>query len=433
MQQPEEESSALPRISQVNDHGREVRADTLRPLAPISEPDRIASLDVLRGVAVLGILVMNIQAFSMVHAAYVNPTAYGSLEGADGAVWLLSHVLAKRKFMTIFSMLFGAGIIVLTSRAEARGRSALRLHYRRTLWLILFGLLHAYLLWTGDILYAYGMSALVAYWLRRLPPRWLVLIALVLLAIPSGVMMAMDWSIRFWSPEQYEAALWGWAPGTEEVEYQMSVYRGSWLHQLPDRAHIAFWGQTASFGMFGVWRILGCMFLGMALYRLGVFSASRSVRFYLALIVAAVLAGLPVTLLGVWLCHRNDWSLHYSMFQGKQFNYWASIPVALGWVGLVMLLCRSAGLEWMKRPLAAVGRTALSNYLFQTVICTTIFFGHGFSLFGRVSRVQQILFVLAIWVVQIVGSSLWMRYFRLGPLEWLWRSLSYWRFQPMLR
>ena len=121
------------------------------------------------------------------------------------------------------------------------------------------------------------------------------------------------------------------------------------------------------------------------------------------------------------------------MYQGSQFNYWASILLALGWVAFVMLLCKSGRLKWIERPLAAVGRTALSNYLFQTMICTTIFYGQGLGLFGRVSRVQQALFVAGIWVVQIVVSSLWMNRFRFGPAEWLWRSLSYWRMQPMLR
>ena len=402
-------------------------------LAPVSERERIVSLDVLRGVALLGILVMNIQAFSMIHAAYLNPTAYGSLEGANGAVWLISHVLASRKFMTIFSMLFGAGIIVLTSRAVARGRSALGLHYRRTAWLILFGLLHAYLLWVGDILYAYGMSALVAYWLRRVPPGWLILIAVVLLAIPSVLKMRIAGSIPSWTQEQYENAVWSWAPDAGAIEAETSVFRGSWLEQMPDRAYIAFRAQTISFGMSTVWRVLGCMFLGMALYKLNVFSAARSVRFYLVMLAAAVVVGLPVTLLGVWICHLDGWSIEYSEFQGSQFNYWASIPVALGWVAIVMLVCKSPKLLRLARPLAAVGRTALSNYLLQTIICTTIFYGHGFGLFGQVSRVHQTLFVIAIWVVQLVISPLWMSRFRFGPVEWLWRSLSYWRIQPMRR
>ena len=121
------------------------------------------------------------------------------------------------------------------------------------------------------------------------------------------------------------------------------------------------------------------------------------------------------------------------MFLGSQFNYWASILVALGWVGLVMLVCKSDLLRPLTRPFAAVGRMAFSNYIMHTVICTTIFYGHGFGLYGYAERWQQVCVVVAIWGVQLAISPLWLKYFRFGPLEWLWRSLSYWRLQPFLR
>jgi len=152
---------------------------------PAADPERIVPIDVLRGFALLGILVMNIQSFAMPDAAYMNPTAYGDLSGANFAVWLLSHVFADQKFMTIFSMLFGAGIVLMTSRAEARqGRSA-ALHYRRmgALWVI--GMLHAYLLWYGDILYSYAMCGLLVYLFRNFRPRWLMTLGLISITIPA--------------------------------------------------------------------------------------------------------------------------------------------------------------------------------------------------------------------------------------------------------
>src|SRR5712692_4927581 len=144
-------------------------------LDAIPEPERIASLDVLRGLAVLGILVMNIQSFAMIEAAYSNPTAFGDLKGANYLVWLLSHVLADQKFMTIFSMLFGAGIVLMTGRREQAGRRSAAVHYRRMGVLALFGLLHAYLLWYGDILFSYALCGMVAYLFRRLRPQFLLL------------------------------------------------------------------------------------------------------------------------------------------------------------------------------------------------------------------------------------------------------------------
>jgi uncharacterized protein len=149
---------------------------------PVTEKERIVSIDVLRGFALLGILPMNIQYFSMISAAYENPTAYGDLKGANYWVWLLCHVLADQKFMTIFSMLFGAGILLMTSRIEATGKPSAALHYRRMGWLILFGLAHAYLLWSGDILVAYGMCGLLVYLFRKLRPRTLLVLALLTIA-----------------------------------------------------------------------------------------------------------------------------------------------------------------------------------------------------------------------------------------------------------
>jgi len=158
--------------------------------SPAGDPDRVESIDALRGFAVLGILLMNVQSFAMPEAAYINPTAYGRLDGANGWAWLVSHVLADRKFMAIFSMLFGAGILLFTRRAEARGDSPVRLHVRRMLWLVVFGLAHAYLLWYGDILVAYGICGLLAYPLRHLRPGRRFVLGLALLAVASGLALA---------------------------------------------------------------------------------------------------------------------------------------------------------------------------------------------------------------------------------------------------
>jgi uncharacterized protein len=170
----------------------------------------------------------------------------------------------------------------------------------------------------------------------------------------------------------------------------------------------------------------------MALYRLGVLSAQRSAACYSWMIIAGVLIGLPLVAYGVHWNEANAWGPQ-SMFYGFQFNYWGSIPVSLGWIGAVMLLCRSGMLAWLRSRLAAVGRLAFSNYILQSLICTTIFYGHGFGLFGEVERVGQIAIVAGIWLFQLLVSPLWLRRFRFGPLEWLWRSLTYGRRQPFVR
>ena len=152
-------------------------------ILPVLPSERILSLDVLRGFAILGILFMNIQSFSMIEAAYINPTAYGDLTGINKWVWIISHIFTDQKFMTLFSLLFGAGIILITDRADLKGISAAGLHYRRTFWLLLIGLIHAYLLWHGDILVIYAMCALIVYAFRKLSPKKFLIYVLITISI----------------------------------------------------------------------------------------------------------------------------------------------------------------------------------------------------------------------------------------------------------
>ena len=404
-----------------------------QPVGPITGSQRILSLDVLRGVAVLGILVMNIQSFSMIMAAYMNPTTYGDLEGVNWWIWYLGHLLVDQKFMTIFSMLFGAGVVVMTSRREATGQSSAGVHYRRMGWLLLFGLLHAYLLWYGDILYYYALCGMLIWLFRKLPPWLLIMLGFISVAVASVFAFLSGFAlVEGWMP--VEAIADDWVPTKDMVEAEIAAYRGSWLDQMTGhRVEAAFFFETFLF-LFGIsWRAGGMMLIGMALGTLGVFSAARSRRFYLGLVGAAAIVGLPAVMYGV---HRNveaDWALKYSFFFGTAFNYWGSILVALGWVGAVMLVCKSDSLRPLTRPFAAVGRMALTNYLMQTVLCTFIFYGHGLGQFGMFERWQQGLVVVVIWVLQLVVSPIWLRHFRFGPAEWLWRSLTYMELQPMRR
>ncbi len=214
---------------------------------PITETERIESLDVLRGFAVLGILVMNIQSFSMIGAAYLNPTAYGDLTGANYMVWLFSHVLTDRKFMTLFSMLFGAGIVLMTSRREAGGGRTAGVHYRRMGLLLLVGLLHAYLLWYGDILHAYALCGFIVYLFRRWRPRTLIVVGLLSVAFASALAVFFDWSIQYWPPESLEDMMKSWAPSDAVIAKEVTSYRGGWVEQLPHRALIAVFFQTLIF------------------------------------------------------------------------------------------------------------------------------------------------------------------------------------------
>ncbi|HLJ92928.1 MAG TPA: DUF418 domain-containing protein [Gemmataceae bacterium] len=404
-------------------------------LDAIPEAERIGSLDVLRGLAMLGILVMNIQSFAMIEAAYSNPTAYGDLEGANYAVWLLSHVLADQKFMTIFAMLFGAGIVLMTSRREKAGLTSAGVHYRRMGALALFGLLHAYLLWYGDILFSYALCGMLVYPLRRLHSGIQLVLGIVCIAAPSVLLLLLGGLLAWISAsphvseavrEQIKEGLQrSWQPSAEVIEAELAAYRGSWLQEFEERWPSTLAVQTAGFLFLVFWRAGGLMLVGMALFRLGFFSAARSSATYWGLVAAALCLGVPVILYGVQWNFAEEWDALYAIFIGTQFNYWGSILVSLGWVGLAMLVYQQPWLRKLIRPLAAVGRMAFTNYLMQTVICTTIFYGYGFGLFGRVDRVGQIGIVFGIWIFQILASLLWLHLFRLGPAEWLWRCLTY--------
>ena len=391
--------------------------------SPTPPADRILGLDVLRGFALLGIIVINIQAFAMPFATLNNPTAYGDLTGANYLVWVVSHVLAKRKFITLFSLLFGAGI-VLFARSK-REDEATRLHYRRTAFLLAAGLAHAYLLWYGDILVPYAVCGLVVFFVRDWEPRLLARVGLLLLAVPALMYIASGVSL-----ESTQAVLAQWSPGEAAIAAEIDTYRSGWLAQFDHRIPTAISQQTSGFVALIFWRTSGLMLWGMALFKWGVLSNERSAGFYRRLLAGGLLGGIPLILAGVWYNEAVDWSVR-ALFFGSQFNYWGSLLLAGAYIGGVMLFCRRFGGGVVTGALSAVGRTAFSNYILQTVIATTIFYGHGLGLFGRVSRVEQAGVVVAIWVVQIVLSVLWLRFFRFGPLEWLWRTVTYGERQPL--
>lgn len=405
---------------------------TIHPAARVGSA-RITSLDVLRGFALLGIIVMNVQSFSMPVAAYFNPTAYGRLEGANGLAWLASHVLVDQKFMNIFSILFGAGIFLFADRAEARGVKPGRLHYRRTLWLLAFGLVHAYLLWYGDVLTIYALCALVIYPLRRLSPGRLAALGITLFGIGSVIFLAAGATFASWSPAMQDEMRESWAPSEASLAAEVAAYQGSWLDAFAARAHEAMNIHTVYFAGWLFWRVSGLMLLGMALLKWGFLSAERAPREYALVAAAGLGAGIPLIALGVRENWRHGWSVEYSMFFGSQFNAWGALLVAMGYAALVLLVCRTGRLARARGLLANVGRTAFSSYIFQTIAMTTIFYGHGLGLFGQASRTTQIVVALVVIVANVAASTLWLRRFRMGPLEWAWRSLTYWKRQPMTR
>ncbi len=422
--------------------------------APVTPAERINSIDVVRGFALLGILAMNIGIFAL-PMTYFNPTRAGGFTGLNFAVWAVDYLVFAGKMMSIFSMLFGAGLVLLTDRALARGGKPARVFYRRAGVLLVFGLLHAYLLWDGDILYSYALGGMVAYLFRKRSPFTLIVVGVLILLPPiafargfaSYLDRARGAAVRVEAAqaagkgvskeEKGLAEAWKrmrsqFEPDAEHIERTIRIYgRGSYLKIARERAPESFFMQTLLFGTVVGWVALGRILIGMGLMKLGVFAGERSRRFYLVLMLLGYGLGLPLVATGAFGLIRNHFDFVYKFSGGMDYNSFGSILVALGHVGALLLVYKAGALEWLTRRLASVGRMALSNYLAQTIICTTLFYGYGFGLFGKLDRVQLAGVVVAIWALQLWYSPIWLKYFRFGPFEWLWRTLTYGKAQPM--
>lgn len=400
-----------------------------RSLYPTASRDRIVSIDILRGVAVLGILIMNIQSFSMISAAYINPTAYGNLTGINKWVWILSHLMASNKFMSIFSLLFGAGVVIFTNRAIEKGRNATKLFYRRTFWLLIFGLLHAYMIWYGDILTSYALCGFLVFLFRKMKPKKLIIFASIFFVIPVGLNLLAGTSVPGWPEPQYTEAADGWLPPAIEVQKQVESYQSNWVGQMTARVKMAVFMQTFLFLWGSFWQVMAMMLLGMALYKTGILTAQRSNNFYWRMSLIGLIIGFMVSGFGVYQNFKADWFYNYSMFFGSQYNYIGSLATALGYIGLVMIFCKSSGFNYVKKILSSVGKMALTNYILMSLLAMFIFYGNGLGFFGLVARWEQLLIVIGIWFVILAISPVFLKNFYYGPLEWIWRVLTYWQIQ----
>lgn len=401
---------------------------TTEPI-PLGEKGRFESLDVLRGFAVLGIFAINIWYFALPSVFFSNPTALGPLEGTDRIVWIVTYVFIAFKFITLFSGLFGAGITLMAERSSPG------LHTRRMLILLASGLIHAYLIWPGDILFTYAVCGLLAVGMRRWSPVSLTITGAILVTIGFAITYLLIGSMSFMTPEQLaEQESMMWRPPMELIdEATLARQTGGFWEQVQINAGEAIFFQTFLLLMQSLWRTLGVMALGMAFMKWGILTGERSIRFYT--IMAVLGFGLGMPLVGASVAHRimTDWAMLPTMLTAESLNYWGSLPMAAGYMGLIMLLVKSGAFEAVRRVLAAAGRMAFTNYIMQSVITVTIMYGYGFGLFGTFSVSELGGIVLAVWGVQLLWSVLWLRAFQFGPLEWLWRSLTYGTFAPMRR
>jgi uncharacterized protein len=427
---------------------------------PVQEQERIRSIDVLRGLALLGILPVNIIAFAHIEDAYQFPTLAGGFTGVNYFVWLFTHVVFEGKMVSLFSMLFGAGLFLQVDRAERRrGRvgSARGLYFRRVGWLLLFGLAHAYLLWYGDILTYYALIGMLVYWMRRLYPLTLfltgsILILLGPLLIVGLLLLAVQPPGSRPPPEPAAASA---SPGGSETppapdeaakkrrqekqspakiaEREREIREAGFFDLVRIRAPLTLFFEVKILLAYGLWRILGLMLWGIALVKWHGLSAQWSPRAYRACILVGFGIGLLLTLLSVGIVQLRDFALFQTKMAYSTIDYFGSLFMAAGYFGLIMLIVQKGWLSALQDRLAAVGQMAFTNYLTHTLICTFIFHGWGLGQFGLWPRSELFLLVLSIWLLQLIISPIWLRYFHFGPFEWIWRTLTYWRPQPFVR
>ncbi len=402
-----------------------------------SATDRILTLDTVRGVAVMGILLLNIIAFSMPMPAYFNPTAYGGSTGADLAVWLGNFILFDGKMRGLFSFLFGASTLLVIDRAVAKGDGPAKAHYARMVWLLVFGLIHLWLVWWGDILSHYALVGMIAYLFRNARVTTMIGLGIALLVVQLVVagMIPMVILMAKASPDNLEmqAALDGMTigfgvPPTDWIAEQVGLYRGGWLGIAIER-----FAENRFMPLFGLlqygWETLAYMLFGMAALRTGMLAGQWDRRRYVKWATIGFGIALPVyTVYAVWLIARG-----FDLLAVATVAMPATVPVRpfaiIGWACLIILLMRPGGM--LTTRIAAAGRMAFSNYLGTSLICTTLFYGFGLGWYGEMSRAEVYLVVLTVWALILLWSKPWLEHFAYGPLEWLWRSLSRGSIQPM--
>ena len=420
----------------------------ITPASPTRPAQRIVSLDVVRGVALLGILILNIVGMGMLSTAYYNP--HGGVDGShasslDLSVWFVNELFFEGSMRALFSMLFGAGVILFTTTKSGA------LHYRRTFWLFVFGVFDGFFLqWTGDILLVYAIAGALLYFARNASAKRLVVIACALLVTLGLLRIASVYGLGLSeaaykgnvaselagepvSPERADLAsdwtdfLSGAVLPAEEQAQELAARRGSYLSSF--RWSAVKFGETLLFVVpfFLLWDALAMMMIGMALYRGGVLQGERSASFYLKMAGAGIGLGLLVNSFELNRVLASDYAVLQS-FSFIQPTYdLGRLGLGLGYMALIVWWVKRGFLQPVLARLAAVGQMALTNYLMHSLIALVLFTGAGFGLVAKLDRLQLYFIVFAIWGLQLWLSPWWLARHQQGPLEALWRRLTYGR------
>ncbi|MCF8390467.1 MAG: DUF418 domain-containing protein [Bacteroidales bacterium] len=425
-------------------------------LQPLKAEKRISSIDTLRGVALLGILLINIAGMALPDPAYFDPSLSGGHTGWNLKVFFINSMFFEGTMRGLFSLLFGAGIVLFVNVKEDSGNrfELLEVWYRRLIWLIVIGMIHAYiLLWPEEILFAYGMIGLLLFPFRRLSPEKLIGIsaAIVLVGVFLNVQDANTSKreqkhyfdavslIERGEEIPYETLLdyYSWLekyavmkPSAEILESRMERMQNGYADAFKEQKKKSYFFESEYHYRHNYIDILSMMLLGIALFKLRILHAEKSSRYYFLMILIGYGIGLSINYFETTSYINSNFALikYYELLRTYDLG---RIPTMMGHIGLIMLFCKSNLIPFLKSALSAVGRMALTNYIMHTIIASIIF--TGFAQYGKWQRFELYYLVAAIWIFQLILSPIWLRYFRFGPVEWLWRSLSYQKRQPFFK
>ena len=411
-----------------------------------AEKERIESLDVLRGFALLGILLLNILGFGLVSTVFVEPGIYiSSFKGSDFLAWAMIELTSEGVMRALFSILFGAGVVLFVSGIRAKSGW---LHYRRTFWLLMFGLFDAYiLLWSGDILVTYAVCGAILWLIRDWSPKRLMISSVVLVslgvlqsvALKAGLEASREASQLLESESmsgvQVDPEIQEWAQGWKEFESSLSDEasiqkevnaRGqSYLTAFKFNLTKVNEMILVALPFFLILDALMMMVIGMALYKYGILEGRRESGFYMRMMIAGFLIGLVFNAYEIWLSVSSKMDVVEANFLFRWSYHLGRLSMALGYLGLILWMIKSNWIESLRARLAAVGRMALTNYLMHSFFALLIFSGAGLGLIGKLSLVELYPIVLLIWIFQLALSPWWLERFYFGPVEWLWRWLTY--------
>lgn len=409
----------------------------------MTQTDRHLSLDAIRGFAVMGILLLNIIGFAMPDAAYVNPAAWGGTDPLNAGVWAINFVVFDGKMRGLFSVLFGASMLLVMQRAEAAGQNPRSVHLNRMAWLFVIGSAHFILIWWGDILVPYAICGTFALFfvnkdvkqlLRWAAIFYTLYFLLTLLLVGGGWWQSVQGSAAGADAETIEGtrkmlASFG-KPGTEQITESLELYRGGWLPIV--REHLGMFPESlVNTLMFFTLDTLGMMLLGMAMLKSGFILGMWAPSIYAKIALRAFAIGLgPMIALAAWVIASGyDTVITFAAFFSLSFPF--RIVLTVGWAAALLWWVVGHRDSALVVRVAAAGRVAFSNYLGTSLLMTFIFYGWGLGLFGEINRATAMLFVFAAWGIMLTWSKPWLERNRFGPAEWLWRSLARRKLQPM--